>query len=69
VYSYKINLKKEKEVKEENDNNNTTTTTTTTGPSFGAGEMAQWLRDCSSKGPEFNFQQLHGGFDALFWYV
>ena len=32
--------------------------------------------DCSSKGPEFKFQQLHGGSqspvmrsDALFWYV
>jgi hypothetical protein len=33
-----------------------------------AGEMAQWLRalnvlqstDCSSRGPEFNFQQPHG---------
>ena len=32
--------------------------------------------DCSSRGPEFNSQQLHGGsppslmgFDALFWCV
>jgi hypothetical protein len=42
-----------------------------------AGEMAQQLRasiDCSSRGPEFNSQQPHGGSqpsvmgsDALFW--
>ena len=42
-----------------------------------AGEMAQRLRlpaACSSRGPEFNFQQSHGGsqpsvmdLDALFW--
>ena len=32
--------------------------------------------DCSSRGPEFNFQQPHGGsqpsirgYDAFFWYV
>ncbi|EDL96988.1 rCG60726 [Rattus norvegicus] len=40
--------------------------------------MAQWLRstDCSSRGPEFNSQQPHGGSqpsvkrsDALFWCV
>jgi hypothetical protein len=45
--------------------------------SRGAGEMAQWLRAlaaCSSRGPEFNSQQPHGGSqpsvmgsDALFW--
>jgi hypothetical protein len=44
----------------------------------GAGEMAQWVRapDCSSEGPEFKSQQLHGGSqpsvtrsDALFWSV
>jgi hypothetical protein len=43
-----------------------------------AGEMAQWVRapDCSSEGPEFKFQQPHGGSqpsvtrsDALFWSV
>jgi hypothetical protein len=27
----------------------------------GTGEMAQWLRDCSSKGSEFNSQKPHGG--------
>jgi hypothetical protein len=39
----------------------------------GAGEMAQWLSDCSSEGPEFKFQQPHGSLqpsvlisDALF---
>jgi hypothetical protein len=46
--------------------------------SFGAGEMAQWVRapDCSSEGPEFKSQQPHGGSqpsvtrsDALFWSV
>jgi hypothetical protein len=40
-----------------------------------AGEMAQWIREpiCSSRGPEFNFQQPRGGSqpsvigsDALF---
>ena len=38
--------------------------------------MAQWLRDCSSRGHEFNSQQPHGGLqpsimrsDALFWHV
>ena len=45
---------------------------------LGAGEMAQWLRalGCSPRGPEFNFQQQHGGShpsvmgsDALFWCV
>jgi hypothetical protein len=43
-----------------------------------AGEMAQWVRapDCSSEGPEFKFQQPHGGSqpsitrsDSLFWSV
>ena len=30
---------------------------------MGAGKMAQWVRtpDCSSEGPEFKFQQPHGG--------
>jgi hypothetical protein len=45
---------------------------------FGAGEMAQWVRapDCSSKGLKFKSQQPHGGSqpsvtrsDALFWSV
>ena len=40
--------------------------------------MAQWVRapDCSSEGPEFKFQQPHGGSqpsvmrsDSLFWYL
>jgi len=44
----------------------------------GAGEMAQRLRapNCSSRGPEFNSQQPHGGSqpsvkrsDALFWCI
>jgi hypothetical protein len=42
----------------------------------GAGEMAQWVPDCSSEGPEFKSQQPHGGSqpsitksDALFWSV
>jgi hypothetical protein len=44
----------------------------------GAGEMAQPVKntDCSSRGPEFNSQQPHGGSqpsvmgsDALFWCV
>ena len=48
------------------------------GGILGAGEMAQWLRllGCSSRGPEFNSQQHHGGSqpsvmgsDALFWGV
>jgi hypothetical protein len=43
-----------------------------------AGEVAQWVRapDCSSKDPEFNSQQPHGGSqpsitrsDSLFWCV
>jgi hypothetical protein len=43
-----------------------------------AGEMAQWVKstDCSSRGPEFNSQQPHGGLqpsvmrsDALYWCV
>jgi hypothetical protein len=43
-----------------------------------AGEMAQWLKSThySSRGPEFNSQQPHGGSqpsviepDALFWYI
>jgi hypothetical protein len=41
-----------------------------------AGKMAQWLRACSSEGPEFKSQQPHGGSqpsvmksDALFWSV
>ena len=31
--------------------------------SLGAGEMVQWGKStgCSSEGPEFNFQQPHGG--------
>jgi hypothetical protein len=40
------------------------------------GEMSQRLKDCSSRGPEFNSQQPHDGFqpfvmgsDALFWCV
>jgi hypothetical protein len=46
---------------------------------LGLERLAQWLReltDCSSKGPEFNSQQPHGGSqpfvngsDALFWCV
>ena len=46
---------------------------------LGAGEMVQWLiksTGCSSRGPKFNTQQLHGGSqpsvmgsDALFWCV
>jgi hypothetical protein len=42
----------------------------------GAGQTTQRLRDCSSRGPEFYFQQPHGGLqpsvmgsDALFWFV
>jgi hypothetical protein len=43
----------------------------------GAGEMAQQLRvNCSSEGPEFKSQQVHGGSqpsvirsDPLFWGV
>jgi hypothetical protein len=49
----------------------------------GSGEGGCWRdnsvvksTDCSSRGPEFNFQQLHGGSqpsvmgsDALFWCV
>jgi hypothetical protein len=45
---------------------------------WGAGEIAQWLKSsgCSSRGSEFNSQQLHGGSqpsvmgsDAFFWCV
>jgi hypothetical protein len=44
----------------------------------GARKMVQAVKNtnCSSKGPEFNSQQPHGGLqppvtgtDALFWYV
>jgi hypothetical protein len=43
----------------------------------GAGEMAQWKSsDWSSRDPEFNSKQPHGGSqpsamesDAFFWYV
>ena len=44
-------------------------------PETETGEMAQWLRTltCTSRGPEFNTQQPHGGsqpsvmrFDTLF---
>jgi hypothetical protein len=41
-----------------------------------ARQMAQWVKHCSSEGPEFKFQRPHGGSqpcimisDALFWCV